>query len=117
MTQDLFDLHADICKTLASPARLRIIDALRDRELAVSEIGEMIGARKANVSQHLSVMRRRGIIVGRRSGTSVYYRLARPKVLQARLLQPDGIYEHVTNQARRPARPPPGTSRSRRGEP
>jgi len=100
MTQDLFDLHADICKTLASPARLRIIDALRDRELAVGEIGEMIGARKANVSQHLAVMRRRGIIVGRRSGTSVYYRLASPKVLQACELMRQVLIDQMTTAAR-----------------
>ena len=100
MTQDLFDLHADICKTLSSPARLRIIDALRDRELAVGEIGEMIGARKANVSQHLSVMRRRGIIVGRRSGTSVYYRLASPKVIQACELMREVLVEQFRDGAR-----------------
>ena len=100
MTQDLFDLHADICKTLTSPARLRIIDALRDRELAVGEIGEMIGARKANVSQHLAVMRRRGIIVGRRSGTSVYYRLASPKVLQACELMRQVLIDQMATAAR-----------------
>src|SRR3989304_9143802 len=83
MTQDLFDLQADICKTLASPARLRILDALREGELSVGEIGEAIGARKANVSQHLAVMRQRGIVDGRRCGTHIYYRPASPKIIQA----------------------------------
>src|SRR3970040_1002220 len=100
MTQDLFDLHADICKTLASPARLRILADLRHRELAVCEIGEMIGARKANVSQHLAVMRRRGIIVGRRSGTSVYYRLASPKVLQACDIMRQVLIDQMTTAGR-----------------
>src|SRR3970282_2890355 len=83
MSQDLFDLHADICKTLSSPARLRIIDALRDGELPAGEICAAVGARKANVSQHLAVMRERGIVAARRSGTNVYYRLTNPKGVQA----------------------------------
>jgi len=95
MPPDLFDLHANICKTLASPARLRIIDALREGELSVGEIGEVIGARKANVSQHLAVMRQRGIIEGRRCGTNVYYRLANPKVIQACELMREVLVEQM----------------------
>lgn len=95
---DLFELHADICKTLASPARLKIIDALREGELSVGEIGETIGARKANVSQHLAVMRGRGIIEGRRCGTNVYYRLASPKVVQACELMRELLLEQLTSR-------------------
>ena len=80
---DLFELHADICKTLASPARLRIIAALRDGELAVGEIVAAVGAAKPNVSQHLAVMRQRGIVQARRQGLNVYYRLTSPKIIQA----------------------------------
>ena len=99
MTQDLFDLHADICKTLASPARLRIIDALRDGELPAGEICVAVGARKANVSQHLAVMRERGIVAARRSGTNVYYRLINPKVLQAFQLMRDVLVEQMEERA------------------
>ena len=58
------------------------------------------GTRKASVSQHLAVMRRRGIIVGRRSGTSVYYRLASPKVLQACELMRQVLIDQMTTAAR-----------------
>ena len=80
---DTFDLHADICKTLASPSRLRIIAALRDGEMAAGEIARGLGVHKANVSQHLAVMRQRGIVQARRQGLNVYYRLSSPKIIQA----------------------------------
>ena len=98
--RDLFALHADICKTLASPARLRIIEALREGELSVGEIGEAVGARKANVSQHLAVMRQRGIIEGRRRGTSVYYHIANPKVVQACELMREVLLEQMAAAAK-----------------
>ena len=100
MATDIFELHANICKTLASPARLRIIDALRAGELSAGEIAQAIGARKANASQHLAVMRQTGIIEGRRSGTSVYYRLANPKVIQACELMRDVLVEQMAVAAK-----------------
>ena len=80
---DIFDLHADVCKTLGSAPRLKIIDALGLGELAVTDIASAVGARKANVSQHLAVMRQNGIVEGRRQGLHVFYRVANPKLLQA----------------------------------
>ena len=99
MSQDLFDLHADVCKTLSSPARLRIIDALREGELSAGEICLAVGARKANVSQHLAVMRERGIVESRRSGTNVYYSLTNPKVVQAFQLMREVIVEQMEEKA------------------
>ena len=92
---DIFDLHADVCKTLASPARLKIIAALRERELTVGEIVAAVGARKANVSQHLAVMRQRGIVRARRQGLNVYYRLTSPKIIQACELMREVLLEQV----------------------
>ena len=99
MSQDLFDLHADVCKTLSSAARLRIIDALRGGELSAGEICAAVGARKANVSQHLAVMRGRGIVEARRSGTNVYYRLTNPKVVQALQLMREVLVEQMERRA------------------
>ena len=54
----IFELHAKICKTLSHPKRLEIIDLLRDeKEMGVSELAEKLGITKANLSQHLSLMR------------------------------------------------------------
>ncbi|MFQ5825086.1 MAG: ArsR family transcriptional regulator, partial [bacterium] len=57
MDKRIYELHADICKTLASAKRLEILNALRYKEMTVGELTESVGALKANISQHLAVMR------------------------------------------------------------
>jgi ArsR family transcriptional regulator len=95
---DIFELHADTCKALASPARLRIIALLRDREMCAGDIVKALGVRKANVSQHLAVMRQRGIVQARREGLNVYYRLASPKVIQACELMREVLEEQIATR-------------------
>ncbi len=79
----IFELQADICATLANPKRLQIISLLKKGELSVGDMVKAMGIGKANLSQHLSSMRQKGILIARREGTSVYYRLASPKITQA----------------------------------
>jgi DNA-binding transcriptional ArsR family regulator len=94
----IFDLHADICKTLASPARLRIIAHLSDGELAAGDVARALGISKANVSQHLAVMRQKGIVRARREGLNVYYRLTSPKVIQACELMREVLLEQLADR-------------------
>jgi len=77
------ELHAEICRTLGSSARIEILNALRDGEKTVSELTEAIGLRQANVSQHLAVLRHKGIVTTRKEGTRTYYRVSNPKIIQA----------------------------------
>ena len=79
----IFELHADVCKTLANPWRLRLIHALRHGERPVAQLIRELGIPKANVSQHLSIMRARGVVESRREGAFVYYRLADPRIVDA----------------------------------
>ena len=79
----LYERRARICQVLADPKRLRLIDALRDGERTVGNLAEMLCASYPNVSQHLNVMRDAGLVVSRRDGTTVYYRLAYPHITQA----------------------------------
>ena len=79
----IFELQADICRTLANPKRLQIIALLKQGELSVGSMVKAMGIAKANLSQHLSSMRQKGILVPRREGTTVYYRLASPKITEA----------------------------------
>jgi DNA-binding transcriptional ArsR family regulator len=80
---DLFRLHAEICKVLTDPKRLMILDGLRAGDRSVGELAERIGVTLANASQHLAVLRAAGLVDGRRSGTTVVYRLAEPAILEA----------------------------------
>ena len=95
---DIFELHADICRALASAARLRIIALLRYGEMPVGEIVEALQGRKANVSQHLAVMRQRGIVQARREGMNVYYRLTSPKVIEACELMREVLQEQIASR-------------------
>ena len=56
-SKTLYELQSEVCKTLASPKRLEILNALKDGEKTVGELVEILGVPKANVSQHLAVMR------------------------------------------------------------
>jgi ArsR family transcriptional regulator, virulence genes transcriptional regulator len=77
---EVFVLQAEISKTLAHPLRLAILHCLKDGEKTVNELTEAVGASQSNVSQHLALMRQRGIVKTRKAGAAVYYRLASPKI-------------------------------------
>jgi DNA-binding transcriptional ArsR family regulator len=83
VAEQLQDLHARICKAIADPKRLMIINELRDQELSVSDLCEALGISQSNASQHLAILRERGIVSSHRVGTNVYYSLRGHKVLQA----------------------------------
>jgi len=83
MSKKLYEIHADICKTLGNAKRIEILDALRDGELTVSQLVEIMGISPANVSQHLAIMRQKGILTARREGANIYYRVSNLKVNQA----------------------------------
>ena len=81
--RNLYELHASIFHTLANPKRLEIIDKLRVGELSVTELVAALEISQSNLSQHLSVMRQRGIVTTRREGLNVFYRLSNSKITQA----------------------------------
>lgn len=76
----LYSMHAEICKALAHPKRLEMLDLLSEDELAVEVIAEHVGLQKSNVSQHLAVLRRVGLVATRKEGLYVYYRLADQRI-------------------------------------
>ncbi len=83
MSDRVYKLHADVCRVLGSASRIRIIEALREGERSVGELSDTLGLRQANVSQHLAVMRSKGVLKTRKMGTSIYYSVSNPKIVQA----------------------------------
>ena len=79
----LWEMQADMCQTLANPKRLQILPPSRGGELSVGAMVKAMGVAKPNLSQHLAVMRQKGILVARREGTTIYYRLAAPHITEA----------------------------------
>ena len=70
------DEASDFLKSLASPVRLRILCLIAGKEASVGEIAEALGARHSLVSQHLSLLRRDGLVSARRDGQTIWYALA-----------------------------------------
>jgi len=79
----VFELQAQICKTLANPTRLMIIHTLRDGEKSVGELAAILGLRQANLSQHLTIMRQTQILKARKQGANIFYSVANPKINNA----------------------------------
>ncbi len=98
--KSIYELQAEICKILSSPKRIEIISALKDGEKTVTELVDILGTPKANVSQHLAVMRLKGILKSRRNGVNIYYSIANPKVVQACSLMREVLNELLMERSR-----------------
>lgn len=96
----LFELHAEVCKTFSSPKRLEILTLLRDGERSFGEMLDTMGIPKANLSQHLALLRERGVVVSRREGQSVYFRVSNPKIIQACDLMREVLCERLAEGGR-----------------
>lgn len=81
--EKFYTMHADMCKTISNPRRQAIINTIRDKEMTVSDIVKKTGVSQANISQHLSILRSKGLVQTRRDGNSIYYSLSSPKILKA----------------------------------
>ena len=79
----IYNLQSEISKTLANPIRLAILHSLRDGEKSVNELTEILGISQSNISQHLAIMRQKGILKTRKQGTSIFYSVTNPKINQA----------------------------------
>ena len=98
------ELHARVCKALADPTRLLIINELRDGPRSVGDLAEALGISQPNVSRHLAMLRDRGFVTAERFGSSVHYALASPKILRAMDLLREFMTEELGGHpAARPA--------------
>jgi DNA-binding transcriptional ArsR family regulator len=79
----IYNLQAEVSKTMAHPLRLAILHILKDGEKTVNDLTELTGAGQSNVSQHLALMRQRDIVLTRKEGSNIYYRVASPKISKA----------------------------------
>ena len=79
---------AAVGRALADPKRLCVLETLAGGERSVSELSRDAGCQVPNMSQHLAVLRSAGLVTTRRAGSTILYRLADPRVLEAyRLIQ------------------------------
>ncbi|MDP4027736.1 MAG: metalloregulator ArsR/SmtB family transcription factor [Gallionella sp.] len=81
MGNNLIDRDEDIqqaaqaIKAIAHPLRLKILCVLGDREISVQDIVEQVGTSQSNISQHLAILRAKGVLATRKDANRVYYRI------------------------------------------
>lgn len=83
LSRELYRCHADMCKVLSHSTRLEILNVLRRKEMSVGDLAGRLSVAIGNLSQHLNMMKQRQVLVSRKDGNVVYYRLANPKILRA----------------------------------
>ena len=81
--KEIYKIHAEMCKVFSKPIRLEILNFLRDKEMSVTKLIEKTKLSQANVSQHLSIMKSKGIVASNRKGKNIYYELTNPKIIKA----------------------------------
>ncbi|HVA06444.1 MAG TPA: metalloregulator ArsR/SmtB family transcription factor [Acidimicrobiales bacterium] len=75
-SRPIYALKADVFRVLGHPARVRIIELLRDGERSVGSLQVSLGLDSGGTSQHLAILRNHGLVARRREGTTAYYRVA-----------------------------------------
>jgi len=100
MEKKLYEMQAELCKTLSNPKRLEILDILKEeREISVNRLAERLEIPKANTSQHLAVLRQAGVVATRKDGINVYYSLRSLKISEACSLTRAILLEKLEDQA------------------
>ena len=88
MTKKLIDKDEDILqaslaiKAIAHPLRLKILCVLGDREVSVQDIVDEVGTTQSNISQHLAILRDKGVLATRKDANRVYYRIGDPRTIK-----------------------------------
>jgi DNA-binding transcriptional ArsR family regulator len=82
MTTPIYQIKAEFFKTLGHPARIRILEILRDGERSVSELIPEVGIEPSHLSQQLGLMRRANLIQTRKVGSNVYYSVGEPMLFE-----------------------------------
>lgn len=77
----LYKLKGEFFKQLGHPVRIRVLELLSDGESSVGELAAEVGLETSHLSQQIGVLRRAGVVVSRKEGTSVIYSLAAPEIV------------------------------------
>lgn len=76
-------LHRYVCEGVGDPKRLLLLYLVSERPMNVTELTEALDTSQPTVSHHLRILRERGLVKADRNGTSIYYSLGDPRILEA----------------------------------
>ena len=78
----IYQIKAEFFRVLGHPVRVRILELLKDGERTVGDLQEELQMDSSGTSQHIGVLRKHGVLEGRREGTSIYYSVRDPRIFQ-----------------------------------
>ena len=96
--ESFYNLHAEMCKTISKPRRQSILDTIRGGELTVSELIKKTGISQVNLSQHLAILRSKGVVKTRRDGNNIYYSISNIKIIEAYDLISEVLEDSTTSR-------------------
>ena len=99
MEDQIYQYHAEMCQVFSHPKRLEVINVLRDGEMSVTELVQKLGLTMGNLSQHLSMMKERHILLSRKEGNMVYYRILNPKLIQCFDMMREMLFDQLRRDA------------------
>jgi ArsR family transcriptional regulator len=82
MSRPIYQVKADFFKTLGHPARIRVLEVLRDGERSVGQLIPEVGLEPSHLSQQLGVLRRANLVQARKEGATVLYSVSDPRIFQ-----------------------------------
>ena len=82
LPQEAYDKNANIYKILANPKRLEVLNILKKGEMGVDGLLKITKLSKANLSQHLALLRHNGLVKTRRDGLNIFYRIVDPRIVE-----------------------------------
>lgn len=83
LSQEVTQLHADLCSALADPRRILLLYTLSERTYTVNDLAERLGISQPATSRHLKLLRERGLVTAIRQGANVEYSLNDPRLIEA----------------------------------
>ena len=99
LSQEIHELHADICSALADPSRILLLYALHERPSTVKDLANQLSISQPAASRHLKVLRERALVRATRQGASVEYSLNDPRLIDALDLLRGVLRENLTRRA------------------
>jgi ArsR family transcriptional regulator len=101
----IYELQADVLKTLANARRLEMAHLLAEEPMTVGRLADRLSLAQPNVSQHLALMRTAGVVLAERDGREIRYRLADPDIITACRLMRAALQRRLARLAELSARP------------
>ena len=92
-------LHRYVCEGVGDPKRLRLLYLVSAHPCNVTELTEALHVSQPTVSHHLRILRERGLVIAKREGTSIYYSLGDPRILEAMNIMRSFVADLLTQRA------------------